>query len=178
MKSNSWIIRPLKATDSLTELTTLLHRAYAPLAAQNMHYVASHQTEDITKRRILRGECFIVTRSPEAPSQHDQILGTIIFESAHQTQGCPFYNLPHVSSFHQFAVDPDFQGHGLGRLLLNKVEQRARETGAKELALDTAETAHQLISMYQDLGFKIVGDADWDSTNYKSVIMSKPVQSP
>ena len=53
------------------------------------------------------------------------------------------------------------------------VEQRAATSGAKEIALDTAETAHHLIDWYTRLGYRHIEHADWKHTNYRSVIMSK-----
>ena len=42
-----------------------------------------------------------------------------------------------------------------------------------ELACDTAEGATHLIALYTKQGFQKVGMADWEGTNYKSVIFSK-----
>ena len=57
--------------------------------------------------------------------------------------------------FHQFAVDPAQKGRGLGKRLLELCFERARETGAEELALDTAEPAAELRRMYENLGFSL-----------------------
>lgn len=43
------VIRPLDPADSIAELTALLHRAYAPLLAQGLRYVATHQDETTTR---------------------------------------------------------------------------------------------------------------------------------
>lgn len=45
--------------------------------------------------------------------------------------------------------------------------------GARELACDTAEGAVHLIAMYRKRGFRQVGTADWEGTNYMSVVLSK-----
>lgn len=57
--SNVPLIQPIQPTDSLAELTSLLHRAYAPLAARGLHFLAANQDEARTGRRISRGECYL-----------------------------------------------------------------------------------------------------------------------
>jgi GNAT superfamily N-acetyltransferase len=106
----------------------------------------------------------------------DRIVGTILFEDAATTAGCGYYDRPGVASFHQFAVEPEWQGRGIGSRLLAHVEARAAETGAAEIALDTAEEATHLIALYNRRGYCIVDHADWDETNYVSVIMSRPAR--
>ena len=46
--------------------------------------------------------------------------------------------------------------------MLAHVEARAVETGAAEIALDTAEEAFHLIALYNRRGYCIVDHADWD----------------
>lgn len=48
-------IRPFSATDSVAELTSLLHRAYARLAQMGLNYTAVDQSPDVTARRIEGG---------------------------------------------------------------------------------------------------------------------------
>lgn len=179
MNKKNWRLRPLTAADDLEQLTTLLHRAYKVLADMGLNYVATWQTTDITADRVSRGECYVIEPQTmdqaidEPAGAKGPLLATIIFESAAQTKGCPWYDRPEVASFHQFAVDPRLQGQGLGSMLLDQVEQRARDTGAREIALDTADQAHHLIAFYKKRGYREVGVADWKSTNYQSVILSR-----
>ena len=62
--------------------------------------------------------------------------------------------------------------------LLDFVEARARESGARELALDTAVGAKHLIDMYLRKGYRLVDKVDWPETNYLSVVMSKNLEHP
>jgi len=48
-------IRPWLETDSAVELTELLHRAYARLAAMNLRFWATHQSAEVTEQRIASG---------------------------------------------------------------------------------------------------------------------------
>lgn len=147
-------------------LTSLLHRAYRPLAERGMRYYATHQPPDVTQRRGLRGECYVAF-------WNDELAGTITFEDAATTKGCLFYDRSDTASFHQFGVEPRLQTLGIGLALLARAEQRARETGAVWFALDTADTANHLIAWYTRLGFEEVGEADWEATNYRSLILAK-----
>jgi len=161
------LIRSLRAADRLEDLTDLLHRAYAQLAQMGLHFVATHQNVETTCERIQDAECYVAELD-------GRIVGTIVFRDCARTGSCPWYDRPDVASFGQFGVEPSLQGHGVGSALLDQVERRARETGAKELALDTAEPATHLIQYYERHGYRIVERVSWgDVVNYSSVVMSK-----
>jgi GNAT superfamily N-acetyltransferase len=159
-------VRPLADSDSITELTQLLHRAYAQLADMGLKFVATHQDDETTKHRLKDAECYVAERD-------GRIVGTILLRPPGKSRGCDWYNRPDVAVFGQFGVEPSEQGQGIGGVLLDHVELRARETNAAELALDTAESAHHLIALYTKRGFRIVGNVKWEPVNYRSVIMSK-----
>ena len=61
------------------------------------------------------------------------------------------------------------------QMLLDIVEQRARQDGAAELALSMAEPDTDLMNFYLRRGYRIVEYWQWPYTNYRSAIMSKPV---
>lgn len=86
------------------------------------------------------------------------------------------YRRTDVCFFTQFAVKTKFQGMGIGRFLMDMIENRAKELGAVEITLDTSEHAHHLIEIYKARNYKIVGDDSWETTNYKSVLMSKSLK--
>jgi len=165
-----FIVRPLAPEDSISELTALLHRAYKQLADMGLRFVATYQDDDTTRKRISHSECYVAVMD-------GKIVGTIKLEPPESTGGSPWYDRPDVAGFGQFGVEPELQGMGIGRTLLAKVEERARELGAAELALDTAEPATHLIELYERWGFRIVETVQWGVTNYRSVVMSKSVPS-
>lgn len=162
-------IRPLATDDSLEELTDLLHCAYKKLADMGLRYLATHQDVATTRKRVNEGRCFIAVHE-------DRIVGTINYLPSLNYPQLPHAGRTDVAHFGQMAVDPDFQSKGLGARLVQFVEDLARADGKTEIALDTAETAHHLIEWYTRLGYRITGHADWDVTNYRSVVMSKPLQ--
>jgi len=163
-------IREFGPADSLAEITDLLHRAYTKLAEQGMRFVASHQDVEITRQRIESGFCFVALNG-------SQIVGTITLYTGTHESKCEYYLRPGVARFGQFAVEPLLQGSGLGRRLLERAEGLAAELGCGEIALDTAEGAHELIAYYSRCGYSIVDKVDWDTTNYVSVVMTKSLAS-
>ena len=162
------LLRRLAPTDSADELTDLLHRAYAPLAAAGMRFHATHQDVATTRERCEAGECYVL-------AQGGRLIGTVTFKDARQTSGTPHLDREDVASFGQLCVDPAWQGQGLAGILFDLVERRAHETGAAAIALDTSERATALIATYSRRGYVFVEHAQWDHTNYRSVIMSKRV---
>ncbi len=52
------------------------------------------------------------------------------------------------------AVDPCFQGQGLGKMLMAFVEQQARKEQVKEIRLYTNEVMTENLLFYQKLGFE------------------------
>ena len=100
-------------------------------------------------------------------------MGIVTLAEIASTRGSPFYDREDVASFGQFAVRPSHQGRGIGAKLMSLVEERAREKGVRELALDTSERAADLIAMYRARGFRFIEHIQWGDTNYRSMVFSK-----
>ena len=166
---DSITVRLLNASDPISDLTALLHRAYARLADQGLRCMATHQSDEVTRERVAQGECLVAVAN-------QALCGTVLFKQAERTGGCHWYDRDGVACFGQFAVEPKLQANGLGRRLIALVEARAAATGATEIALDTAESATHLVSWYTRLGYRFIEHAQWSHTNYRSVIMSKTLQ--
>lgn len=58
-----------------------------------------------------------------------------------------------ISYLQRVAVDPAWQGHGMGRSLLRVAARKARTAGAKVLLLNTQNDNDTAISLYEDEGF-------------------------
>lgn len=161
------IIRPLDEADAIPPITRLLHEAYAPLAAMNLRYTATHQSDEVTRARFAKG-------LPWVAVLEEEIVATVtLYPVTEADSGCGWYGKQGVFSFGQFAVRPDLQGQGLGARLIALLEEETTARGGTELALDTAEEPLHLIRWYEKLGFRFVEFMDWPSTNYRSVVMSK-----
>ena len=153
----------------IVALTHLLHEAYAPLAAKGMKYLATHQPPTKTLERLLDGESYLAFLDTT-------LIGTVTLYSEDLQSTCEYYRKPGVYSFGQFAIHPTVQGKGYGSAIMEKLETRAKELGASELALDTSEHAADLISRYEKRGYLAVAHTKWEVTNYHSVVMAKKLE--
>jgi len=163
------LIRPLQPGDSLIDLTHLLHRAYARLGAMGLNYTAVDQTPAVTAQRIAGGQCYVA-------EVNGKLAGSIVVKPTYAQSDCAYFTRPGVAAAHQFAVDPDIQGQGLGRALLQACEAWARDQGFRELAMDTAEQAAHLIKLYAGLGYAHAGFVQWPGKVYRSVVLSKALR--
>ncbi len=165
-------VRPLAARDSMDELTALLHRAYAPLAAREMNFTASTQAADVTRKRAAEGQCFVAEEAGEVVGTVT-VCGPYDIESETWSVDAPWYRDPDTAHFHQFAVDPAHQGRGIGRRLVAQCEQWARDRGYRWMALDTAVQALELQALYGRLGYAEIGQVQWPGKHYRTVAMRK-----
>jgi GNAT superfamily N-acetyltransferase len=166
-------VRRLAATDSFAALTDLLHRAYRGQMEMGLQPLAGRQDAQTTARRCASGECFVATMArADGP---ERLVGTILFHEVEDAQGPPWFSRKDVDSFSQFGVDPDIQGRGIGQLLLETVERRAAECGAKHLGLSMAEPDTRLMAFYLRRGYGFIEYWQWPYTNYRSAILSKPL---
>ena len=75
--------------------------------------------------------------------------------------GCPSLNV------HDLAVLPEHRGRGVGRVLLEEVERRARARGSSKLTLEVHATNEAAIRLYQRFGF-----GPWDAP---TLFVTKPL---
>ena len=161
-------VREFQDSDPITEITTLLHRAYKPLADAGLKYVASYQDDERTLKRIKTGKCFVAI-------DQGRIIGTIVFyTSKHNRIDCPaLYYENGVGHFGQFAVEPEFQKQGLGTMLMSIIERYALSLGHHTISFDTSAKALTLIKYYEKRGYEFAAYHQWADTNYRSVVMKK-----
>jgi len=163
---NDLHIRRLCDDDSIDELTSLLHRAFARLGRMGLPCTSVEQPPQTTLSRVRRGTCFVAVRG-------ERIVGTMTLETPGQRQPCEWYRRTDVASLHQLAVDPCEQRLGCGTRLLQFAERWASGQRYDELALDTPITAEHLVAYYEAHGFRRVGEFQKDDKPYESAILSK-----
>ena len=171
MGSSDLTIRRAAATEPWSEITALLHRAYAVHAARGLRFYASYQDEDVTRERAGEGECYLAL-------VEGVVVGTITALPSGRKSECSWYTRSDIASMGQLAVDPAFQRRGIGTSLMNLAEERARQWGARRIAIDTSEHATDLIALYRKRGYGIIDSIRWPETNYRSVIMAKSLFTP
>lgn len=164
-------LRPLAPSDSLAELTTLLHRAYASLGAQGWNFTAVDQSVELTAKRVAGGGCLV------AVDEAGRLVGTVNMRGPYRPEqdawslDTPWYQRDDTAILSQFAVDPDCQGQGLGARLMDAAEDWAAARGFLYVALDTAEPAVHLQRRYAQRGYTTVGRTQWEGKTYASVLM-------
>jgi len=161
-------VRPLRPSDSLDELTALLHRAFGPLGRLGLPCTCVGQSVEVTRQRARRGQCYVAVAG-------DRLVGTMTLEAPDSGSDCVTYRRSTVASLHQFAVDPMAQGLGCGEAMLQFAQRRARELGYCTLALDTPSRAAHLVSFYQSQGFRRVAEFRKADKPYWSTVLCKTV---
>ncbi|MDX2118710.1 MAG: GNAT family N-acetyltransferase [Planctomycetota bacterium] len=172
-------VRRFQSGDSAAEITRLLHRAYANQMLMGLRPWAGRQDEATTLERARNSESYVATipaLDHSGAVVGEKIVGVILFNEVEQATFPAFFLRPDVAHFSQFGVDPDHQGLGVGGKLLAKVESRARESGASQLALSMAEPDTKLREYYEKRGYAFVEHWQWPYTNYRSVLLSKPMR--
>lgn len=166
-------IRPLAASDSLAELTCLLHAAYASLAAQGWNFTAVDQGVDVTRERLAGAQGFVAELG-------GRLVGTVAVRGPKPAGEAyigdpppPLYTTPGTAILSQLAVHPDHRGLGLGERLIDAAEAWARAQGFTQIALDTAEPATALRCRYERRGYATVGGVQWQGKTYASVLMAR-----
>lgn len=172
MTADAISIRALAATDSLIELTALLHKAYAELGAQGWNFTGVDQPVEITAKRVMTGHCLLAL-------QGAAMVGTVTVRGPYRPDvdawclNTAWYTRADTAILSQFAVDPQCQGQGLGARLMLAAEAWARAQGMAHIALDTAKPAIDLQRRYARCGYAPVADVQWDGKTYASVLMVK-----
>jgi GNAT superfamily N-acetyltransferase len=161
-------LRRLSASDSLDELTALLHRAFSRLGQMGLNCTCVDQAVMVTRERIEKGECYVAVYDA-------RLVGTITLYRPDPGSESIWYRRRTVASIHQLGVDPEYQGKGLGTALLDFAEGWARARGYRELALDTAQLARHLLAFYLGHGYRIVESVRFSDKHYCSVVLSKVV---
>ena len=161
-------IRELGPEEPVAPLTTLLHLAYARLAAMGLNYTAVAQDDAVTARRARKGTCLIAELD-------GRLVGTLALHGKDAASECAWFRRGDVCVLEQFAVAPAAQGRGVGGALMDEAERRARATGAAFAVGDTASPAAHLIAMYEARGYAVVDTVQWPGKVYRSVVLAKPL---
>ncbi|MFG6469251.1 GNAT family N-acetyltransferase [Roseateles sp. BYS87W] len=172
------VIRPLQPSDSLEDLTRLLHAAYASLAAQGWNFTAVDQPVEVTRQRLADAQAFVA-------EQHGRLVGTVavrgpkpVGEAYIGDPSPALYTTPGTAILSQLGVHPDWRGQHLAERLIDAAETWARAQGFAQIALDTAEPAAALRARYARRGYADVGTLQWAGKTYRSVLMCKPLGDP
>jgi ribosomal protein S18 acetylase RimI-like enzyme len=63
-----------------------------------------------------------------------------------------------VAYLYQMWISPSARGHGIGKLMLRRIEDWARQSDLKTIILEVTTTNHAAIKLYQNAGFRPFGE--------------------
>lgn len=165
-------VRPFDDSDA-TELTELLHEAYAELGAMGLNFTAIDQSVDTTRKRARGGCCLVAERD-------GRIIATLTM-SLPPSRGLqrltPEAAVPARAWLNQVAVAPDARGMGIARDLWRRGRGWALGQGATSVGVDTAQPAEHLVGIYTRWGFDHVDTVHWDGKTYDSVVMTRALSA-
>ncbi|WP_420998331.1 GNAT family N-acetyltransferase [Cupriavidus sp. 30B13] len=164
MRQKSIQIRELTQDDSLEELTSLINRAYAPVAAMGYRLAGTYQDVEQTRRRVSRGTCFIAVLD-------GVIVGTMSICPGFPNETCAYLARPNLAYRYQFAVAEELQGLGIGFMLRKQIEFFARDHGFTELGTDTAEGHTERLDSMTREGYVKVDRIQWPGEDFFSIVM-------
>jgi len=114
---------------------------------------------------------YLLTRSRATTfvaADHSQIAGAacVLWRKSHQSGR--LYNI---------AIDPKFQGKGLGQKLLDECELEAARRGCKVMTLEVREDNDRARGMYERLGYEVIDVVkDYYEDGSPAIKMSKPLK--
>ena len=112
------------------------------------------------KSRVLRGKVLRVPLGlgPEVemfPFEHESVH--ILALDGDDVIGCVlFHQQGAEGKLYQMAVLPEYRGRGIGKRLVETLEQLAASLGVEKLFLNGR---HYAVGYYKKLGYEVVGDA-------------------
>ncbi len=171
-------VRRFMTGDPIPEITALLHRAYARQRALGLDPLAGRQDDRTTLDRVLASEAYLAVAnvSHHESARNEIVVGIILFNEHEKVTFPAAFLEPKTAHFAMFAVDPQLQGIGVGVMLMERCEARAREIGANRLALSMAEPDTSLRRYYERRNYAFIEYWQWPYTNYRSVILARPIE--
>ncbi len=120
---------------------------------RNSLWPDSHEEHHREIERYLQGDRQWVDQVMVAQTDNGQVLGFIEIKIRNYAEGSLQPAVPYVEGWY---VEPEWRGQGVGKALIQRVEQWAIEQGYKELASDTELENTGSQAAHQALGFQEV----------------------
>jgi GNAT superfamily N-acetyltransferase len=131
----------LATRSDLSEILRVTNRAYVV----EKFFIDGERThsEEVAALMAQRDAAFLVIEDPVDRTR----LRASVFAETRRDRG----------HFAMLAVDPDHQGQGLARQLIEAVEEYCRVRGCRHLDLDMVNLRTELSAFYAHFGFSVVG---------------------
>ncbi|RMI06654.1 GNAT family N-acetyltransferase [Cellulomonas triticagri] len=165
------VLRPFDPADA-DAVTGLLHRAYGGLAERGLNFTAATQDAATTVRRAAAGPTWVLWDAADPVATLTlslppaRMLQDLTAEAA----------APGRAWLNQMGVDPAHQGRGLARHLRDVALAHAAAHGVTGIGVDTAESAQDLLDLYDRWGFVRRDVIRWPGKTYPSVVLVRDVR--
>ena len=128
----------LATRDDIPTIVDIVNRAF-----QVESFFLMHERTDIENvtEMFEKGE-YLVAESPEG-----KIVGSVYFEKRGER-----------AYFGMLSVEPETKGQGLGRLLIDAVEEHARKQGCIAMDITVVNLRTELPPFYRRFGYEITGE--------------------
>ncbi len=144
-------VRPVRP-DEYAALGDLTVAAYLAVGETDDHDYLEHIRDVATRAAV----CPVLV----AVDDQGQVLGGVTYVPG---PGTPYSELEQdgEAGIRMLAVDPDVQGRGVGRRLVEACLERARADGRRGMVLVTRPFMHSAHRLYELLGFRRAPERDW-----------------
>ncbi|WP_139998950.1 GNAT family N-acetyltransferase [Paenibacillus paridis] len=134
-------------------LQHVIYEAYITIRELELHWPAAHADLALIQDNIHSNECYVLEKD-------GVIAATVTLSKGEEVKAVT--DFPFIK---WFAVDPSYQGAGLGDKLLTWVEQNVirDRVGAAAVTLATAEKHPWLLPMYERRGYEKLHVFDFDN---------------
>jgi len=148
------VIVPAKISE-IPEIMSLTQACAQAMIAQNIYQWNEHYpSPEAFKNDIKRKELYVL-------KNEDSILGTLVISTLMDEEYIPINWLtPSLNNYyiHRLAVHPNFQGIGLGQLLMDYGEAFAKAKKATSIRLDTFSQNRRNQRFYEARGYQKLGN--------------------
>ncbi|WP_068773470.1 GNAT family N-acetyltransferase [Paenibacillus sp. FJAT-26967] len=117
-------------------------------------------SEVIVKEYLLRGQCYVAVKE-------EKVIGEYVL----------LPTSPETVELVNVAVSEEYQGHGVGKKLVNHAVQQARVSGYRTIEVGTGNSSVNQLALYQKCGFRMTGiDRDFFIRHYPEEIYENGIQ--
>lgn len=116
------------------------------LSKEQLNYMLSQfYSEESLKNNVQNGHHFLLAK------EDNMALGFVSYEHNYKQEP--------VTRIHKIYILPQTQGKGIGKLLIDAVEDLAKENHSVALSLNV-NRFNKALTFYQKIGFEIIGEED------------------
>ena len=151
------VVRKANITD-LRNICDIYSAAILVMDDNHIHqWDTLYPNEDLLKNDILKNQMYIA-------EIENQIASVFVLNQENDTEydnGNWKYKDSAFMVVHQLCVNPHFQNQRVGTKTMQTLEKMLKREGAESIRLDTFSQNPFALRMYEKLGYRRVGEANW-----------------